>query len=192
MLPIILAIRDEDDRDFVTKVYKKYEYNIYNKARYYLSSEHDVKDCVQEVIATFIEYVDQCREWKEDHIKNFLMKCIRCVAINKYNENARRYSKEISVSELEDEGYIDIPDNDESVEQWIISEENVRRIAKMIEEMDPLYGDLLYLKSFLGMKNTEIAKKLGIPVNTVNQRIARAKNILEREEGKEIDEMLKK
>ena len=140
MLPIILLIRDEDDRKFVEDVYIRYKEKIFNKARIYLDSEHDAEECVQDVIVVFIDYVDQCREWDEEHIKNFLMKCIRCIAINKYKENIRRYSNVVSVSEFEceGEGEIEIPDKDECIEQSIISEENVRRLARIIEDMDPL------------------------------------------------------
>ena len=180
MLPIILLIRDEDDRNFVEEVYSRYKERLISKAKVYLDNEPDVEDCVQDVVVILIDYADQCCEWQEDHIKNFLMKCTRCMAINKYKENVRRRSNEMSVSEFEDEGDIDIPDNDECIEQYVISEENVRRIAQMIEDMDPLYGDILYLRSFLGMRNTEIAKMLNIPVNTVNQRVARAKKMLEK------------
>ena len=189
MLPIILLIRDENDRKFVEDVYIRYKDRIFNKARIYLRNEHDVEECVQDVVVVLIEHADQCYEWQEEHIKNFLMKCIRCIAINKYKENIRRYSKEISVSEFEEEGDMDIPDKDECIEQSIISEENVRRLAQMIEEMDPLYSDILYFRSFLGMKNTEIAKMLNIPVNTVNQRISRAKRMLMQERGEEINEI---
>ncbi|MBQ8836386.1 MAG: RNA polymerase sigma factor [Clostridia bacterium] len=178
MLPIILAIRDENDRDFVEGIYNRYKRNMVSKASVYLSSEHDVEDCVQDVVVTLIEHLEECYEWKEEHIKNFLMKCTRCVAINKYKENARRYINEVSVSEFDEEGDLDIPDKDECIEAYVIDEENVRRLAQMLEDMDPLYGDILYFRSFMGMKNTEIAKMLDIPVNTVNQRVLRARKML--------------
>ena len=41
--------------------------------------------------------------------------------------------------------------------------------------MDSKYGDILYLKLFLNMKNNEIAKLLNLPLNLINVRLNRAK-----------------
>ena len=192
MLPIILAIRDENDKNFVEEIYIRYKENLLKKAKEYLRSEHDIEECIQDVFIIFIDHVEESYEWDEKHIKNFLMKCTRSVAINKYNSNVRRYSKEFSLNEFNAEGSFEVPDNQESIEQLVISEENVSRIAKILEEMDPMYGDILYFKSFLRMKNTEIAKTLNIPVNTVNQRVSRARKLLLKEGGEEINEILRK
>ncbi len=184
MLPIILLIRDEEDKKFVEEVYARYKDAIFNKAKIYVKNEQDVDECVQDVVVVLIDHVEECRGWSEDHLKNFLMKCIRCIAVNKYKENMRRYANEISVNDIIRDEYgeiveFDVPDEDEYIEQMVISEENVKRISNIIENMNPLYSDVLYFRSFMSMSNTEIAEMLNLPVNTVNQRILRAKRMLE-------------
>lgn len=195
MLPVILLIRNEDDREFVQAVYLKYKKVIFNKARLYVGKEQDVEGCVQDVVVVLIDHVEECREWSEEHLKNFLMKCIRCIAINKYKENMRRAKYETYVSNFftDDDGDAvewDIPDEDENIEQMVISEENVNRIARIIDNMNPLYGDIMYLRCVMNMSNSQIAETLDLPVNTVNQRIFRAKKILEEQGGREINEIL--
>ncbi len=192
MLPIILAIQDENDRNFVEELYEKYKDRIYYRAKKLLKNESDLEECVQDVVIAIIQKVEKLRGCDEDHIKNYLMKCTKNIATEKYNDNAKRYRNEISISEVQPEKDMDIPDLNEFMEQLIISEEAVRSIAKILDEMDPLYGDILYFKSFMRMKNTEIAKMLNIPVNTVNQRIFRARNILIKKESERINELLRK
>ena len=58
--------------------------------------------------------------------------------------------------------------------------------------MDPKYGDILYFKGFLGMKNIEISKMLNISVDLVNVRYQRAKANILNTKGDKIDEILRK
>jgi RNA polymerase sigma factor (sigma-70 family) len=188
MLPVILAIRDEDDRNFVEQIYVKYGRKIAGIARKYIDNELDVEDCIQDVFVVLIDRLEDFRQLTEVHQKNFLVKCCRCIAINKYKENMKRRSKEVSV----DDGNsisIELPDESENIAELIISEENKRRICGIIEEMDPKYGDILYLRGFLGMKNVEIAKMLNISTELVNVRYQRARELILNTKGEAINEI---
>ncbi len=189
MLPIILAIRDEDDRNYVENVYLEQGKKLYKIACTYLNHRQDSEDCVHDVIVALINKLEEYREWDRLHQINFLCKCCRCIAINKYNKKVNRNSLETSIT-YEDENNeikdIDIPDDSPDVQNIIISEENIKRISDILEDMDPMYGDILYLKSFLGMKNIEIAKMLKINVNLVNVRVVRARKILMERYGAEL------
>lgn len=44
--------------------------------------------------------------------------------------------------------------------------------------MNPLIGDTLYLKCFLGLDYAEIADILSIPINTARTRVYRGREIL--------------
>ena len=84
-----------------------------------------------------------------------------------------------------------IPDESAFSDLILINEENRKRIAEMIEELDPIYRDILYLRYRYSMKNAEIAKILNISESTVKVRYLRAKRILLQKRGKELDEMRK-
>lgn len=186
MLPIILAIRDEEDRSFAEQIYIKYGRKIAFFAGKYLDNEPDVEDCIQDVFVVLIDHLEEFRHWTEEHQKNFLVKCCRCIAINKYKSNMKRYSKEMS---MDGEAGFELADGSENITELIISEENKRRICEIIENMDSKYGDILYLRGFLGMKNTEIAKMLNISAELVNVRYQRAKAIILSTKGEEINEI---
>jgi RNA polymerase sigma factor (sigma-70 family) len=61
----------------------------------------------------------------------------------------------------------------------------------MIEELDPIYRDILLLRYRHAMKNGEIAKLLNISESAVKVRYLRAKKLLLQKRGKELDEMRK-
>ncbi len=192
MLPFILTIRDESDRSLVEDVYLKYGRKIYCIAGNYLKDDRDIEDCVQDVFVMLIDHLEEYRVWQEKHQINFLVKCCRCIAINKYKVTAKRHRKEISVSGAEEDGDLEIEDKDSDVAKPIISEETQRRVHELIETMDPKYGDILYLKGFLGMKNAEIAEMLNMSVDLVNVRLMRARKILLSTKGKELNEICRK
>ena len=192
MLPVILAIRDENDQNFVSDVYDKYGVKLSAIARKYLNNTLDIEDCIQDVFVVLIDRLQEYQMWDERHRFNFLAKSCRCIAINKYKKNQRKLENEMGLSYPDDDKDFDIVDDEMRIEQFVISDENVKRIRDMIEDMDPIYGDILYLKGFLGMKNNEIAEKLKLSVDVVNMRIIRARKILIEARSNDINEICRK
>ena len=70
---------------------------------------------------------------------------------------------------------IDIEDKDSNIQNLFLEETTSKLITECIKSMPPKYGDLLLFKYYFGMKNIDIAKMLGEPINTINSRIKRAK-----------------
>ena len=192
MLPIILAIRDENDQNFVSDIYDKYSVKLSAIAEKYLSNTVDIDDCVQDVFVILIDRLQEYQMWDERHQFNFLAKCCRGIAVNKYKNNQRKLENEMGLNYLDDDKDFDIVDDEMRIEQFVISDENVKRIRDMIEDMDPTYGDILYLKGFLGMKNVDIAKTLDLSVDVVNMRLTRARKILLTTRSDDINEIRRK
>ena len=192
MLPIILAIRDEDDQNFVSIVFDKYSNQLTAIAEKYLSNTVDVEDCIQNVFVILIKRLQEYQMWDEKHQFNFLAKCCRCIAVNKYKNNQKRLENEIGLNYPNNDKDFDIIDEDSLIEKIVISNENLKKIRDLIEDMDPTYGDILYLKGFLGMKNVDIAKTLDLSVDVVNTRLTRARKILLTTRGDDINEIRRK
>ena len=85
----------------------------------------------------------------------------------------------------------DIPDESAFSDLILINEENRKRISEMIAELDPIYRDILFLRYRYAMKNGEIARLLNISESAVKVRYLRAKKLLLKKRGKELDEMRK-
>ena len=187
-----MTIRDESDRELVTSIYLEHSRRLQAIARKYLENPLDVEDCVQDVIVALIDYLEKYKSWDDRHRYNFLVKCCRCIAINKYNKSEKQNMNEFSLSEL---GELDDIEGDEaefSPEKLAVSEDNLRVLCDIIDNMDSKYADVLYLKGFLGMSNSEIARMLGISVESVGVRLMRARRIILTTKGDVLNEIRRK
>lgn len=199
MLPIILAINNEDDRNFVEKVYINYGKKIYKIAFMILNHVEDSEDCLQDVIKIIIDNLAMFQALDEVQFVKLLVTCTRNAALSIYRKNKNKRinegkRKSYIDHETDDDCVVDIesvPDGDAFSDLIMINEENRKRISEIIEELDPIYRDVLYLRYRYSMKNQEIAKILKISENVVKVRYHRAKKILLQRRGKELDEMRK-
>ena len=177
MLAIIMSIENSSDRAFVEDIYHLYSEKMYLIAYDILKNHHDAEDCVQE---TILKIIDKIERFKEAQHKNYLKKLIviacRNVAINKYNENKRKNSKEFSTT-VHDEKFetSDIPDLNGNVEKIVLSESNYEYIKQLIDKLDPIYRDVIILKS-MQFSNEEIAYMMSISVDLVRKRYSRARS----------------
>ena len=177
MLAIIMSIENSSDRAFVEDIYHLYSAKMYLIAYDILKNHHDAEDCVQE---TILKIIDKIERFKEAQHKNYLKKLIviacRNVAINKYNENKRKNSKEFSTT-VHDEKFetSDIPDLNGNVEKIVLSESNYEYIKQLIDKLDPIYRDVIILKS-MQFSNEEIAYMMSISVDLVRKRYSRARS----------------
>ena len=196
MLPIILAINNEDDRNFVEKVYAQYGKKIYKVAYKILNNTEDAEDCLHDVIKNIIDHLDMFQAVEGESFIKLLVTCTRNTALDIYRKNKKKRIHEEkrtfhTVDESDDHFIETIPEQDISVDMILINEENKHRISEMIEELDPIYKDILYLRYQYSMKNQDIAKILNVSETVVKVRYHRAKKILLRKRGKELDEMRK-
>ena len=70
MLPIILAINDEEDRIFVEDIYNQYGKKIYKVAFNILKNEADANDCFHDVIKIIIDNLERFRSASYEHLLN--------------------------------------------------------------------------------------------------------------------------
>jgi len=194
LLPMIMEIRDEEDQDFVATVYATQGAKMLTIACHYIGNEVEAEDCVHDVVGVLIDYLQDYKMWNEDHQLNFLMKCCRCISINKYVKNRKRAQREIlqGYGWEDEQKSMDFVDEDANVEDIVISEENVRMLRQAIESLKPIYADVLYLSLFLEMKNVDIANMLEISEALVSVRLKRAKQCLLTEYGEVIEYVRKK
>lgn len=197
MLPIVMIIGDEDDRAFVDKIYRLYGKKIYLSALKILNSPEDAEDCLQDVIKTVIDRLELFQGADEEQLIKLLVVCTRNTAIDLYRKKKKRLLNEAEYPVFDDgeardtDAATDIPDESAFSDRILINEENRKRITAMIEELDPIYRDILLLRYRYAMKNGEIAKLLNISESAVKVRYLRAKKLLLQKRGKELDEMRK-
>ncbi len=90
----------------------------------------------------------------------------------------RKSSPFITLDNIENSEFLNLPDTSLSAEDELIQEQNLARLLQYIKELKPHYQEVIQLRYFQEMSYQEIADKLEQPLSNVKIRILRAKNLL--------------
>lgn len=71
-----------------------------------------------------------------------------------------------------------IPDETPSIEDILITEQNLAQLLRDIKKLTPPYQEVINLRYFQEMSYKEIAESLGEPLNNIKVKLLRAKRLL--------------
>jgi len=185
MLPIIAAIRDENDRDYVDGIYRENCNQLFETANRILELADDCWDCVHDTVVILIDSLQSFREMDATHQSCFLHMCCRNNALNRYHKIKRRMQHEASTLRDEDGMEFDIVDYSADVNRIVFSKELIARAEQIVSGMGARYVDMLYLRFIYGFSDADAAKILGITPNTYRVCISRMRKRLFAELRKE-------
>ena len=190
MLPIILNIPDDDDREVVEKIYTKYEKKLYMVSMRYLHNHHDAQDCVHETVRKIIESVDKFKTAQDEkYVERLATVTCRNCALNALRKRNRRdeYEQSLTRYNYNEDDYedIEIPDYDSFVDKIYIDEQNCDQLHNLINNLDDKYRDVILLKS-MGFDFKRIAMEMNISEDLARQRYFRAKKQLWKMGGRDL------
>ena len=193
LLTLLMSIENEDDRSFVEILYLTYEKKLYMMAESILHNRYDAQDCVHEVICAVMRHIEFFEAKSETDKKRLLAVCCRNEAFKIYNRRKKDLYMQFSMtqygeSEADGDSQLDIEDPDSDVRRLVIHEENVRLLRRLVDELSPIYRDVIQLRYYDRLSTVEIADLLGITDNLVRMRLKRAKRILLEKGGDELYE----
>ena len=84
----------------------------------------------------------------------------------------------VEITDEEDQQAYNIADTTPSVEDALITEQNLSRLLQFIKQLKPHYQDVIQLRYFQEMSYQEIADQLGEPLSNVKIKLLRAKKLL--------------
>lgn len=84
----------------------------------------------------------------------------------------------IEITDEEDQLAYNVADTSPSVEDALITEQNLSRLLQFIKELKPHYQEVIQLRYFQEMSYQEIAEQLGEPLSNVKIKLLRAKKLL--------------
>ena len=84
----------------------------------------------------------------------------------------------VEITDEEDQQAYNIADTTPSVEDALITEQNLSRLLQFIKELKPHYQEVIQLRYFQEMSYQEIAEQLGEPLSNVKIKLLRAKKLL--------------
>lgn len=174
MLFIYLSLIDsEENKDKFETLYLRHRKLMKYIALDILGDEHLAEDAVHNAFLKIIANLDKFSEEDCQENKNLIVIIIRSVSIDMYRKRNREFEN------------TDILDKELTVETDF-SVVQVEDILKEIEALPEIYRDVLLLKVEYDFKDRDIAKMLGINVDTVSKRLERARKQLKQQIFKEV------
>ena len=169
MLIFYTTLIDSDEsKDKFESLYLKYRKHMKHIALKILGDEQLADDAVHNAFIKIISNLHKFNEIDCQETRNLIVIIIRSVSIDMYRKRNREFEN------------TDILDKELSVEtDFSIIE--VDNILKEIDVLPDIYKDILLLKVEYGYKDREIAKLLGIKVDTVSKRLERARKQLKKQ-----------
>lgn len=154
-------------------LFRKYHKRLLLYSLKFVESEGDALDIVQNVFVAVWENKKYALD--DDHIQAYLFNSVRnsCLNYLKHQKIIRKFESQTSLQlkELEAIHY-------QTGENSLIETENLNQIYLAIDSLSDIYKEVIQLSRFEGLKNNEIAKKLDLPLRTVETRIFRALSVL--------------
>jgi len=137
-----------------------------------IKNENDAEDIT---IRAFSRAFDKIDTFDSNYkFKNWLItisKNIHIDLLRKNKDALNRYSQD-------EEKVYQVPDDSPSVEDKLITEQNLAKLLRDIKQLKPHYQKVINLRYFQELSYKEISKELGETINNIKVKLLRAKKLL--------------
>ena len=154
-------------------LYWKYHQRLLLYTLKFVQRESDALDIVQNVFVAIWE--NGKYKQKEDLAQAYLFSSVKngCLNYLKHQKIVRKFEDETAIKLLEMEAV-----HYQSGEKSLIERENLTQINNLVDSLPDIYKEVIVLSRFEGLKNSEIADRLNLPIRTVETRVFRALSAL--------------
>lgn len=167
MIPIIiLAIEDDDDREFMMWLYTQYHALLYSEISRIVQNNWDTEDLLQTVLEKLIDKIPRLREMTPRGLVNYIITAAKHTALN-----FCRDQKPVLFLNEEQE----VSSGEPTLEDDLIKKENLFCLSQVWDQLDPQTQYLLRAKYILNKSGKEIAQDLNMSPDSVRMAIVRAK-----------------
>lgn len=138
-----------------------------------IENENDAEDIT---IQTFSKAFDKIETFNDEFkFKTWLI----TISKNIHIDLLRKEKMHITQRNLnDDEKAYQILDESPSVEDKLITEQNLAKLLRDIKKLNPHYQEVINLRYFQELSYKEISKQLNEPMNNVKVKLLRAKKLL--------------
>lgn len=166
------------DADEFEALVATYERRIYNLLLRMVNDPEDAADLTQETFYRAFRAYERFRGDSQPY--TWLYRIAVNLANDHLEKRARRRKREIDLSTLETDEWgepteWDPPDPGPSPEEYVLEQELIERVQRLIQQMPPDYKEIIILREYEEMSYEEMAEVLGISLEAVRSRLARAR-----------------
>ena len=168
MILLMMVDTPEEKRKFVI-LYENYL--MLKVAADILHDYQLAEDAVQEAFVRVAKHMENVGQPEETATKRYLITITKHAAIDLYRRRNRLQSREIYMDELPEE----------TGQLTYMAPEEEHGVLDILKNLPPKYRDIFLLKYSTHLENREIARICGLREGTIRQRIARGKQLIEKE-----------
>jgi len=159
-----MQIRANDEATTLfEQAYDEYADAIFRHCYFHCFKREEAKDMMQEAFVKTWEYIADGNEI--DNVRAFLYRVATNLLIN-----AGRKKKQVSLDELQEQGFDPAGDDDTWQNRDVIKEEKAMDALQQLEEP---YREAITMRYIEGLEPHEIAEAIGESPNTVSVRVHR-------------------
>lgn len=137
-------------------------------------NEYDAEDIT---IQTFSRAFDKIDSFDPSYsFKTWLITISKNIHVDLVRK--KKASIRSRTTDEEDERVYGIADDAPSIEDTLITEQNLAQLLRDIKKLKPPYQEVIHLRYFKELTYKEIAKNLGEPMSNVKVKLLRAKKLL--------------
>lgn len=168
MIPIIiLSIENEDDREFMSRLYLDYRKLMFSKILIYVPSRDTAEDILHDAVVKLIGKVDLLRTLDRKRLVCYVVE----TAKNAAKDFLRKKEVAVPLTEEIDE----ISETAELPEEAILRKLQVDGLRQVWDDLSENARDILRRKYLLMLSDEEIAAGYGIRAESVRMRLTRAR-----------------
>ena len=178
MWTAIMTVPDEDDREFIQRLFLENKMVMFVTARNIVKDYHTARDMVSESCITMIEKIKYLREISAEKQTPYIISIVR----NNSLMYLRRRQREVEL--LKESWYIfehDVTEIQKSVDSRLITEAEMQELKEALSGIYKRDSELLKMKYLEKLPDDQIAKIIGIGTASVRFYLTKARRNLEEE-----------
>lgn len=172
MIPVcIMAIENDDDRNFMAMIYEQYNRLMYREILKVLKNNWQAEDVLHNTIIRLIDKVDELKSKDHAHLINYIISASKNQALNYIRDNQKHLGSSF------DECF-DLPDENrsqEAMELYLIHVEDMRQLAVVWDKLDERSRYLLEGYYILEKTMPQLAAEMGMKTDSVRMALTRAR-----------------
>lgn len=169
MLPyVILAIENESDREFMSKLYIDYRLLMFSSIKKIINDQWVAEDLIQDVLVKLIEKIDLLRSFDKKRLTAYVV-----VASKNHARNYIRLISQKRVTSIEDITYEPVAEF--SLEEKVINNMLLEKLLSGWSELPETAQELLERKYIQFQTDEEIAEAMCVKTSSIRMMLTRAR-----------------
>lgn len=172
---IFLAINNNSDKLLVEHLYNEYKNLMFLQAHKILNNNFYAEDAVHQAFVRVIDNLHKIDRDNRPRTRNFLVIICENIAKNTLKNLAQLNRHEGFIYDIDSQ-----PDDEFSNPiEFTVNNDTVEKIKNIIvNDLNPIYRDVILLKAYHNLNNKEIATLLEVSEETVKKRLYRGRKTL--------------